>query len=205
MRCLPVLLLLVALARPLGAEPGSSSSERAGGPRVRPNDNRVATMLLDGLRRSPSLAALVDRIEASDVIVYIEIQPHLNKALSGCLTWIATAGGYRYVRASLSPNLSADALIAAMGHELQHAVEIVEDPSVTGPASLLALYHRIGSGGPPGSVRLDTHEARAAGVRVRQDLRGPRVAEAVPGGNAVSPLEWRAQYRQWRVPQLVQR
>lgn len=206
MRCLLVLLLVTALAHPAGAAPTPLSWWQAGGPRVRPNDTRIATMLLDGLRRSPSLVKLVDRVEASNVIVYLELQPALEARLAGCLTWIASAGGYRYVRASINPNLSPDALIAAIGHELQHVVEIVEHPLVTDPSSLLALYHRIGiGGGSHGASTLDTAEARAAGTEVRKDLKATRVAGAIPGGTRVSPVGWHEWYRHQRVPDLEPR
>jgi hypothetical protein len=203
MRCLPVVLLVVALARPVVCEPAPLSWWKVGGPRVRPNDSRIATVLLDGLRRSPSLGALVDRIEASDVIVYLEMQPNLGRRLAGCLTWITSVGRYRYVRASINPELSPDALIAAIGHELQHVIEIIEHPSVTDPSSLLALYTRIGRGNSQLAPTLDTDAARAAGAQVREELRTKRVASAIPAG-AVSPLEWHEWYRK-RVPDLVQR
>jgi len=205
MRCLPVVLLVLTLARPVGAEAVPMSWWKSGGPRVRPNDTRIATMLLDGLRRSPYLASLVDRVEASDVIVFIELQPGIERRLAGCVTWITSVEGYRYVRASINPELPPDALIAAIGHELQHVIEIIEHPSVTDPSSLLALYHRIGGGGSQRTPMLDTEAARSAGAQVRKDLRTTRVARAIPGGNVVSPLEWHEWYRQKRVPDLEQR
>ncbi len=200
MRCLLVGLLLVAVARPIDAAPTPISWWKTGAPRVRPNDTRIATMLLEGLRRSPSLAALVDRVEASDVIVYLELQPAIERRLAGCVTWVTSAGRYRYLRASINPELPPDALIAAIGHELQHVVEIIDSPAVTDPSSLLALYQRIGSGGSQGAPKLDTAAARAAGAQVRKDLRTTRVAGAIPGGSVVSPLEWHEWYRHKRVP-----
>lgn len=203
MRCLPVLLLVCTLARPADAGPVTPIMSRLGGPRIRPNDGRVATLLLDGLRRSPSLARLVDRIEANDVIVYLEMQPLLSDRLAGCLTWIATTDKYRYVRASLNPELPADVLIAAIGHELRHAVEIIENPSVTGPTSMLALYRRIGREGANGASSMETDTARAAGAQVRSDLGRTRVASAVPAGiGPISPLGWHQWYRQ-RHAQLI--
>jgi hypothetical protein len=197
-----MLLLALVLARPADAGPTPLDWWQSGGPRVRPNDTRIATMLLEGLRRSPSLVKLVDRVEASNVIVYLEMQPGLENRLAGCLTWITAAGNYRYVRASINPELSPDALIASIGHELQHVVEIIEHPSVTDPSSLLALYRRIGSGGGTHrSPTLDSADARAAGAQVRKDLRAMRVASAIPGGNRVSPTGWHEWYRQQRLPE----
>lgn len=206
MRCLLMLLLVLVLARPADAEPTPLTWWQSGGPRVRPNDTRIATMLLDGLRRSPSLVKLVDRVEASDVIVYIEMEPALQVRLAGCLTWITSVGKYRYVRASINPDLPPDALIAAIGHEMQHVVEIIEHASVTDPSSMLALYRRIGSGGGSHSTpTLDTADARAAGTQVRKDLRATRSAGAIPGGTTVSPAGWHEWYRKQRTPELSPR
>src|SRR5262245_1216829 len=79
-----------------------------GGPRLRPFDGRLKAVLQEGMARSTTLKALVDRIEASDVIVYIGINPIIKSSLSGSLTWITRAGGFRYVRASISPDQSFD-------------------------------------------------------------------------------------------------
>lgn len=194
MRCLPALLLVSALAfaRPVSAETKLLPWSQSGGPRVRPADARIASLLLDGMRRSPSLANLVDRIEASDVIVYLEIQPRLTDHLMGCLTWMGKGGGYRYVRASLNPAMAVETLLAAIGHELRHVIEIIDNPAVTDEASLRRLYQRIGLGGKT----LDTQDAKDAGVLVQKDLRTTRATAAIPGEGTMSPRRWHTWYRQ---------
>jgi hypothetical protein len=194
MRCLPALLLVLAFAfaRPVSADTKPLPWSQSGGPRVRPADARIASLLLDGMRRSPSLADLVDRVEASNVIVYLELQPSLTDHLMGCLTWMGKVAGYRYVRASLNPDMATDTLIAAIGHELRHVVEIIENPSVTDEASLRSLYQRIGVRGK----ELDTQDAQNAGATVRKDLRTTRTTGAIPGEGAMSPLRWHTWYRQ---------
>lgn len=195
MRCVPALLLVLALARSVGAEPAPLPWSKLGGPRVRPADDRATMLLLDGMRRSSSLARLVERIETGDVIVYIEMQRSLRSTLAGCVTWMGRVNGYRYVRTSLNPELTTDTLIAAVGHELQHVVEVIDNPSVTDAESLQALYRRIGSGGAR-AVHLDTQDAKAAGALVREDLRRAKATGAIPGSGPMSPLRWHTWYRQ---------
>jgi hypothetical protein len=81
------------------------------------------------------------------------------------------AGGFRYVRAQISTELNPDAMIATLAHELQHAVEVIEDEGVIDQRSLEQLYRRIGrrSGGsmPAG---WETEAAQQAGLRVRREL-----------------------------------
>ena len=88
------------------------SAASDGGPRIRPQDNRIKQVLQEGAARSATFKALVDRIEASDVIVYVAINPLLKSSLAGSLTWMTEAGGYRYLRASISPEMLFDQMIA---------------------------------------------------------------------------------------------
>ena len=117
---------------------------RDGGPRIRPQDARITSVLQEGIARSATFRALVDRIEASNVIVYVGVDPLMKSSLAGALTWMTQAGDYRYLRASISTDLTSDQMIATLAHELQHAVEVIEDESVVDEKTLVALYKRIG-------------------------------------------------------------
>ena len=127
-----------------------------------------------GAARSTTFKALVDRIEASHVIVYVAVNPLMKSSLSGMLTWMTQAGGYRYLRASVSIDLTPDQMIATLAHELQHAVEVIEDESVTDEASLVALYRRIGlQNGSAAPMRWETIAAQETGFKVRRELAAP--------------------------------
>ena len=147
------------------------ASERTGGPRLRPQDPRVTLVLQEGMARSATFRALVNRIEASNVIVYVAATPTLRSSLAGALTWMTRAAGYRYVRASISIEQTFDQMVASVAHELQHAVEVIEDESVVDEKSLTALYKRIGqpskAAGPMG---WETIAAQQTGTRVRREL-----------------------------------
>ena len=115
--------------------------------------------------------ALVNRIEASNVFVYVSVSPFLNSSLSGQLTWMTQAGPYRYLRATLSADQTSDQLIASLAHELQHAVEVVGDDLVVSEQTLVALCKRIGH--PSRAVAnsgWETVAAQQTGYRVRREL-----------------------------------
>lgn len=167
MRLLPVVLCAVVLS--------GSAAMAAKGPsgdvRLRPQDARLEQLLKEGSRRSATFKSLVDRIEASNVIVYVALNPMMKSSLSGMLTWMTRAGDFRYVRASISKDLTPDQMIATLAHELQHAVEVIDDPNVIDEESLVALYRRIGqqnSNAAP--ARWETIAAQQAGYRVRREL-----------------------------------
>lgn len=196
MRLLLVALFGLAFVGPASADAPAFSTQN-GGPRVRPNDGRAATLLRVGLDRSPTLRALVDRIERSQVIVYLEMEPRLRRRLSGCLTWVAAVDRFRYVRASINPDLAFDQQIAAVGHELQHVLEIAEHPDVVSEPSLIALYRRIGLQRPYGGLDWDTIAARDTGSVVRRELA--RMPTAADAQGPVTPLEWHTYYQRENV------
>jgi hypothetical protein len=159
-----------------------SSSTLGAAPReefanLRPQDRRLIQVLHDGAARSTTFKALVDRIEASHVIVYVALNPLMKSSLSGMLTWMTRAGEYRYVRASISHDLTPDQMIATVAHELQHAVEVIDDESVNDEKSLVALYRRIGQQSSTVTPsRWETVAAQRTGFQVRRELVAGPVA-----------------------------
>ena len=167
MRLLPI----VALCSTLLTSTAFAAKAPTGEVRLRPQDSRLEQVLKEGARRSTTFKALVDRIEASNVIVYVAINPVMKSNLSGMLTWMTRTGDYRYVRASIRPDLTFDQMIATLAHELQHAVEVIEDESVVDEKSLVALYRRIGhQNSNVAPARWETTAAQQAGFRVRREL-----------------------------------
>lgn len=142
----------------------------AGIARVRAGDGRTAAILGDGLARSETVRALVKEIERSDLIVYLEIQWNLRRGLAGNLAWVAATKSARYVRISLSPELTTDALVATLAHELQHAVEIARERSIVSGVTMASYYARNGLDATSHWSGLDTLAARLAGDEVRREL-----------------------------------
>jgi hypothetical protein len=155
----------------LMASPAAAAMPRDGGPRIRTQDSRLADLLHSGLQRSTTMRALAERIEAGDVIVYIGFNPVMRAGLAGTLTWMTRAGDFRYLRAAISPELTPDQMVATVAHELQHAAEVIDDPTVINQRSLTELYKRIGH--PSRSVISSAYETVAAqevGLQVRREL-----------------------------------
>ena len=166
---LALLVCVTLVASPALAAPPSETRE--GGPRIRMTDSVLSRLLLNGTMRSPTLKAIVDRLEAGNVIVYMSLSPIMRSNLAGKIAWMSQAGGYRYLRAQISTDLNPDLMIATMAHELQHALEVSQDPTVTDQRSLSQLYKRIGH-----QVRStviaewETLAAQEAGLQVRKEL-----------------------------------
>ncbi len=137
---------------------------------VRAVDGRIGGALADGLSRSPTFAELVVALDRSDVIVYIESDRRLAPSLAGRMLLAATPHGARYLRIQIALSLKGDDLIAVIGHELRHALEVAES-EVRDDVSLIALYQAIGRAAH-GLHSYDTIAAQNAGRQVLTELTG---------------------------------
>jgi hypothetical protein len=97
------------------------------------------------------------------------------------------------VRISLNPDLSTDLLIATLGHELQHALEIAREPSIVSTDTLIHYYAKHGLSMKVHDNGWDTLAARQTGDDVRRELasRGSRVVESTQDFNPESLIVYR--------------
>jgi hypothetical protein len=128
-------------------------------------------LLAEGVKKSRTFAGLVDALNRTDVIVYIEIVPDLPRTVAGRLLLVPLAGNQRYLRIQVLPGAVARDAIALIGHELRHALEVAEAPQVRDQRSMILLYEQIGT--PNFGVHTyDTQDAQTAGRQVRAELAG---------------------------------
>ncbi|MBE3099112.1 MAG: hypothetical protein IMZ44_18510 [Planctomycetes bacterium] len=141
--------------------------------RVRGVDAKARTLLREGAARSATFRRLLDALEPSDVIVYVETGV-LDRP--GRLLFVTATAECRFLRISIRvPGRDAD-LIAWLGHELQHAVEIATVREVREQTEVLGLYRRIGLGD---RSHVETAEAQKIWTRVRDEvLYGARAARS---------------------------
>jgi ABC-type uncharacterized transport system ATPase subunit len=167
MRIQLALLLSCLLSTSALATPYESWREA----RIRPQDARLADLLRAGVARSATFREIVNQLEAGNVIVYVTLSPNMRASLAGKLTWMTQAGTFRYVRATINTEQSADQMIATLAHELQHALEVSDDITVIDQRSLLGLYQRIGRPSVPGvNAGWETVAAEETGFQVRREL-----------------------------------
>jgi hypothetical protein len=164
----------LALALILALPPTPSSAAYGPTAHLRPQSPRVAKWLAAAERQSPTVRGLVDRIERSDLIVYLEIRHDLAQGVAACLTWMASTDSARFVRASLRPDLRQADAVSMIAHELQHVVEVIEHPDVRSNESLLDLYVRIGHPTAQSGKQWDTEAAIEAGTVARLEATGVR-------------------------------
>jgi hypothetical protein len=92
--------------------------------------------------------------------------------LDGRVGLLSAGGIHRYLVIELACQRIELSQMTTLGHELFHAIEIAEEPSVVNPSTLADLYSRIGlqTGGSTGRRTFETEGAVAAGNRARREL-----------------------------------
>jgi hypothetical protein len=141
---------------------------------VRVLHRQLSQTLDETLATSPTLRAIVDELERSDLLIHVTgMGLDARRHLSGTMTFVRAAGGRRFLRITINERLLGDQRAAAIGHELQHALEVARASSVTDQLSLAALYRRIGhetDADPEGSC-YETDEAKRVGALILAEIR----------------------------------
>jgi hypothetical protein len=138
------------------------------GARVRTEDPDLAASIRDATDRSTTFRQLVDAIAATDGMVYV-VRGRCPRIVRACLVfWVGVAGPNRILRVIVDDRKLASDAIVSMAHELQHALEVLSERSVTNGARMYALFGRIGT------LRGHSYETKAAIIveeAVRSELR----------------------------------
>ena len=145
-------------------------------PHVRGVSPKESQMIEHLLAASETARGLADEIDASDLIVYVELTPSLI-AGRGATRFVTTTGGFRFLRVVIGATTPLGDRGALLGHELQHAAEIARAPEVQNDDALRRLYERIGED-RQARFSFETAAAREVGQRVRRELLLRRAAAA---------------------------
>jgi hypothetical protein len=142
--------------------------------RVRSLDKSIQATIDEGCRRSPTFAALVDALERSSFVVYVEQVPALRDGMRGAL--LHGGAGPQYLRVLLKRGMSLDRRVVVLAHELQHASEVVAAGIAADAVEMNALFRRIGAERSPGGhqQRYETAAALRVTNAVAADLRARR-------------------------------
>lgn len=135
-------------------------------PHVRMTQRRVALLVEKAAQRSPTLAFLLERLQETDVVVFVQATTTLAGHITGRTVLVKTTPLVRYLRSEVREDVSETDLAVAVAHELQHAIEI-SAARVRDDRGMARLFDRIGHHHESG---YETAAAQEVGLRVRQEL-----------------------------------
>lgn len=183
-----VFLLLLTIAPAASSQPADVSQE----PHLRTTERRLRSLIDEGMRNSPTFRSLVDRLTASDVVVYLQTEPRWPNHVDGRLTFASAAGGYRYVVVRLRDQHSRLRMLALIAHELRHAVEVADTPAIVDGVSFAREYRRLGymtRARADTADAFDTEAAVNAGYQVLAELQpGERLPASRRGRSALASV-----------------
>src|SRR5436190_17837277 len=156
-----ILICVLAVSSVVAASPS---------PRVRSTDRAIAALMAEAESRSPSFRSLVRTIERTDGIVYVE-RGRCGHGVHACLTHSIVAGeSFRLLRIIVDGVGSPIQLMAVIGHELQHAVELLSDHAVRSAAAAYLYYAREAPTARDSFAPVETTAAVRAGITIEGEL-----------------------------------
>ncbi|HEX7087001.1 MAG TPA: hypothetical protein VF198_11590 [Vicinamibacterales bacterium] len=167
-----LLFIATSMAAGLAAEAAAEPPKLEPFARVRPLSREAQSLLLEGAARSATIRRMLARIEASDVIVYVDTQVTPRRIVSAWTRYVSSSPISRMLRVHVDPTYSRHVQLALLGHELRHVMEIVEAPHIRSAEDMLRHYRTHGV--ETGYNRYDTPEAVEAGYIVSDELRQSR-------------------------------
>jgi hypothetical protein len=156
---------------PVAASASVTSSADSPNAHVRSASTVIVALIERGARESATFRRLVDDVNASDGIVYVQEGHGLDRA-HACFIGVSIAGSSRalWVRVDLTTSDPDGYVIGSIAHELRHTLEVLAVPSVTSTGAMQSFYRWAGF---KGSARgYETQAAIDAGNAVRSELRG---------------------------------
>jgi hypothetical protein len=138
-------------------------------PRVRSSNASLTALIARVTEQSATFRELIDAINTSDGIVYVEAG-ECGHDVTACLVGVTRAGAYRMPWIKVDQDKRECDFIASIGHELQHAVEILSDSDARSGAGMFLYYLRMGRG-RNGPIVFETTAAADAGIAVRSEIR----------------------------------
>jgi len=155
-------LTILRCSAPVMATPNQSASDH-----VRAINPTIATLIQRASERSHTFRGLLDTINASDGIVYIE-PGKCGQSMRGCFENVTMAGTTRLLWVKVDPRGNECDLIALLGHELQHTIEVLGDPHVTSFSQMYFFYSRVTNNFQPA---FETLAAERIQETVRAEVR----------------------------------
>jgi hypothetical protein len=136
---------------------------------VRSRHESLRAMITTASEQSVTFRRMVDTINASDGIVYIEVGV-CQYGVRACLVRVGSAGQRRYIFVKVDIGRTDRKTMASIGHELRHAVEVLSNPGVNDLTSLYFLYKFKLDRGSFSFTSFETTAAIEAGNAVADEI-----------------------------------
>jgi len=136
-------------------------------PRVRSHDARIVAAIARGRGASPTFRRLVETIEATDGLVFVD-EGRCEGGVRACLLPLVTvAGRSRVLRIFVNLRKAPGCeMVEMIGHELQHAIEVLTHPGIRSDVQAYNFFDMVGR---TSAGRFETDAAMEAGLAIARE------------------------------------
>jgi hypothetical protein len=145
-----------------------SGNQLMPGPHVRSSSAELSALMEKAAERSTTFRRLVDTINTSDSIVFVEAG-NCGHGVRACFVSVTATTTHRYMRVVVDTRKADWDLMGSIGHELRHTIEVIGNPHVRDNATKHFFYEQIGTYGT--ATARETQAAVDAGNTVRHEVR----------------------------------
>jgi hypothetical protein len=146
--------------------------------RIRTADPDITQAIAQAIEWSQTFRRLVEAIERTDGVVWI-VRGRCGGSSACLLVYLEVSGPNRLLRIHVDPRRVGDRLMESLGHELQHAVEVLGSSARTS-AGVYYFFDRQARGYRIGD-RFETNDALQAELAIGREVaraRRPRAPQA---------------------------
>jgi hypothetical protein len=135
---------------------------------VRSASPALVAMIQQATERSATFRGLVEKIDASDSIVFVN-EGRCGHGVRACFVSVTSSQTSRYMFVLVDTRKADWDLMGSIGHELRHTIEVIAEPGIRDNAAKYFFYEHIGTHGASGAR--ETQTAMDAGNTVRSEVR----------------------------------
>jgi hypothetical protein len=128
----------------------------------------IGAAIHDAFERSRTFREMVTAINASDSYVMISVG-HCGHGVRACFVSVRSAGPNRYMFVRVDPGKHDCELMASIGHELRHTLEVIAEPGGAVGRRRSSSFTTAGASTWPAGAQ-ETLTARDAGNAVRSEI-----------------------------------
>jgi hypothetical protein len=163
-------------ANTANAKANAADALTAAAARVRSSTPALVTLIREAEDRSVTFRGLVETINVSDGIVYVE-RGDCGDNMRACLVGLTMAGANRIIWAKVAQRKPDWDLMGSVAHELCHAIEVLTGSDVTSTWAMYDFFLREGHRGARGATgTFETDAAIESGNAVRSELQRYRLS-----------------------------
>jgi hypothetical protein len=143
--------------------------------RVRSDRPVIVAAIATAAEHSATFRGMVEAVEKTDGIVYVR-EGACRLGLRACLAGVHSAGPVRFIYITVDTRKAVGCeLMASLGHEQQHALEVLMNPKIIDNHTVANFYMRRGATGD--DIRFETEAAVRTGLLVEKELHAASMCQ----------------------------